>query len=166
MTYWLNWLSKSSVLETNARKGLRHGPSANDQYQHSVVSYYIAVRPAPVEMEAALKAGQVLEPVNGIHFCASVTQVDEASRPSKNGFFMAVVLLFDRTELRCFWYVPTSIMSQSFVIEVLAWSQGYLQVRMLLDFGKDIVAYSSIGPMLIEKPLFPASPTLSQIPSR
>jgi hypothetical protein len=55
--------------------------------------YNNAVSSELVEMEEALNAEQVVDSVNGIQLCASVTELDEASRPRKKGFFIATVLL-------------------------------------------------------------------------
>jgi hypothetical protein len=100
------------------------------------------MRSGLVEMEEALNAEQVVESERGMQFCASVTEVDEASRPSKNGFFIALVLLFDRIVLRRFCCERKSILPQSLVIVLLAWSQVYLRALMSLDFARGFVAYS------------------------
>jgi hypothetical protein len=63
-------------------------------------SYYNPTSWELVEIEEALKAGHVVEPLNDMQFCASVTEVEDASRPSRNGVFIASVLLFDLIELR------------------------------------------------------------------
>jgi hypothetical protein len=93
-------------------------------------------------MEEALNAEQVVESERGIQFCASVIEVDEASRPSKNGFFIALVLLLDRIVFRRLCCERKSILPQSLVIVLLAWSQVYLRALMSLDFASGFVAYS------------------------
>lgn len=77
-----------------------------------------------VEIEEALNAAQVVEPVRGIQFCANVIESEHASRTSKNGFFIAPVLLFNCIILRRFLCEPTKLGSQVVLIELLAWSAG------------------------------------------
>jgi hypothetical protein len=118
------------------------------------------MRSGLVEMEEALNAEQVVESERGMQFCASVTEVDEASRPSKNGFFIALVLLFDRIVLRHFCCERKSILPQSLVIVLLAWSQVYLRALMSLDFAGGFVAYSHMDGGLRQCSGVQLSPTL------
>lgn len=74
-------------------------------------------------MEDALNAEHVVEPARGMQFCASVTEVDDASNPSRTDLFMAFVLLFARFELRRFSYEETTMVSHMSFIEMLAWSR-------------------------------------------
>lgn len=83
--------------------------------------YYRLTSSELVEMEDALNAEHVVEPARGMQFCASVTEVDDASNPSKTDLFMAFVLLFARFELRRFSYGGTIMVSQMSFIEMLAW---------------------------------------------
>jgi hypothetical protein len=63
-------------------------------------AYYLAMRSELVETEDALKAGHVVEPVSGMHCCAKVTEVEDASNANNNGFLMAGVLILDRMAQR------------------------------------------------------------------
>jgi hypothetical protein len=58
-----------------------------------MTSYYKPDNWSLVDIEEELKAEHALELVRGIQFCATVTELADASSPSKNGFLMAFVLL-------------------------------------------------------------------------
>jgi hypothetical protein len=83
-------------------------------------SYYRPVRSEFVEMEDALNAEHVVEPARDIQLCASVTEVDDASKPRRKGFFIAFVLLFEIFELRPFWEGAILMVSQTWFIGALA----------------------------------------------
>lgn len=120
--------------------------------------YYRLTSTELVEMEDALNAEHVVESASGIQFCASVTEVDDASRPSKKGFLMAFALLFDRFELRRFWCKAILMVSQTSFIKMLAWSQGWLRYLSSIDVAGGVVAYSRLGSG--SDTMVPASPTL------
>ena len=90
--YSVSSLSKSAVLETYARNGL---DDISCVYSEVAETYYRPTSAELVEIEDALKAGQVVESARDTQFWATMAGVRAARRPKAIALHMAEAQLID-----------------------------------------------------------------------